>query len=319
MEESAALPVICILGPTCAWKSETAIRLAEKYHGELISCDSMQVYKGLEIGTAQPTPEEQSRVPHHLIGCWDIRTPYDANRFVLAADRILDDLDKRGTRAVLAGGTGLYARAWIYGLNLLPSDLNLSLQLRERMKDPEECRKMLAEIEAASNSRQHPVPLDVRQNPRRLLRSYEVWKLTDRLPWELAAKPENPRPRFRQFCLIPDWTLLRDRIRRRTAKMLRDGWIDEAKAAEADGLFQTVTARQALGYREIADFLANGNPGGIPALCELLANRTIQFARRQMTWFKHQHPGAVMIPIDKEDGAVEHILETVNLYLSREE
>ncbi len=309
-------PVICILGPTCAWKSEVALRLAEELDGEVISCDSMQVYQGLEIGTAQP--QRHAGVPQHLIGCWDIRQPYDANRFVQHAERIISEIDARNRRTVLVGGTGLYARALVYGLTLLPSDLSLSLRLRERMRDPQECRRMLADIQADCESRGLAMPPEVSQNPRRLLRSYEVWSLTGHFPWELARRPEAPRPRYRQFCILPDWTLLRGRIRRRTAKMLQDGWIAEALAAETAGLFETVTARQALGYREICDFMACGQPGGQAALAELLANRTIQFARRQLTWFRHQHPGAVMIPVDHEEEAVEQILAEIRRHLAGE-
>jgi len=316
--ETTGQPVICLLGPTCSWKSEAALKLALQLQAEIISCDSMQVYKGLEIGTAQPSPEAMRLVPHHLCGCWDIFHPYDANLFVELADTILPDMDARSKQAVLVGGTGLYARSWAYGLNLLPSDKALSMELRQRMEDESECKIMLDEVLAECTRRSLEVPKDVVQNPRRLLRCYEVWKLTGSFPWELAEKPTAPKPRFRQFCILPDWDLLRERIRRRTAKMLAAGWVQEALTAEAAGLSATPTARQALGYRDILEFQAKGCPGGEAALAELLANRTIQYARRQMTWFKHQHPGAEMIFVNKESDAVNIILDSVQASLIRE-
>ena len=113
---------VAVLGPTCCWKSEVGLRLAETCGGEIVSCDSMQIYRGLPIGTAQPDAAELARAPHHLIAELDIHEPYDANRFVQRAKRVLDDISARGKTAFLVGGTGLYARSLIYGFELLPAD-----------------------------------------------------------------------------------------------------------------------------------------------------------------------------------------------------
>ena len=106
---------IAILGPTCCWKSEVALRVAELLGGEILSCDSMKIYRGLPIGTAQPSDAELARVPHHLIAELDIGEPYDANRFVSRAKEVLADIWRRGKVGVMVGGTGLYARSLIYG------------------------------------------------------------------------------------------------------------------------------------------------------------------------------------------------------------
>ncbi|MBQ9446370.1 MAG: hypothetical protein IJU61_07245 [Victivallales bacterium] len=104
---------IAVLGPTCCWKSEVGLRLAEACGGEIVSCDSMQIYRGLPIGTAQPSAAELARAPHHLVAELDIHEPYDANRFVQRAKYVLDDISARGKTAFLVGGTGLYARSFI--------------------------------------------------------------------------------------------------------------------------------------------------------------------------------------------------------------
>ena len=295
---------VAVLGPTCCWKSEVGLRLAEACGGEIVSCDSMQIYRGLPIGTAQPDAAELARAPHHLIAELDIHEPYDANRFVQRAKRVLDDISKRGKTAFLVGGTGLYARSLIYGFELLPADPAVFKALEAELAAEGGREKLLQRLEAYGDA----IPEDVRLNPRRLLRACEVLSLTGKPPWVQAKKFDKPDPAFRQFCLIPVLSMLKERIRRRTARMLENGWLEEAEWADSQGLLQTPTARQALGYAEVVDYLRHGLKGGLPALCELLTNRTVQYARRQLTWFKHQHPGAQLIEIEREEGAVDYIL-----------
>ena len=299
---------VAVLGPTCCWKSEVGLRLAEACGGEIVSCDSMQIYRGLPIGTAQPDAAELARAPHHLIAELDIHEPYDANRFVQRAKRVLDDISKRGKTAYLVGGTGLYARSLIYGFELLPADPAVFKALEAELAADGGREKLLERLAAYGDA----IPEDVRLNPRRLLRACEVLSLTGKPPWVQAKKFDKPDPAFRQFCLIPVLSMLKERIRRRTARMLENGWLEEAEWADSQGLLQTPTARQALGYAEVIDYLRHGLKGGLPALCEILTNRTVQYARRQLTWFKHQHPGAQLIEIEREEGAVERILSSIH-------
>ncbi len=299
---------VAVLGPTCCWKSEVGLRLAEACGGEIVSCDSMQIYRGLPIGTAQPDAAELARAPHHLIAELDIHEPYDANRFVQRAKHVLDDISARGKTAFLVGGTGLYARSLIYGFELLPADPAVFKALEAEQAAEGGREKLLERLEAYGDA----IPEDVRLNPRRLLRACEVLALTGKPPWVQTKKFDKPDPAFRQYCLIPVLSMLKERIRRRTALMLKNGWLEEADWADRNGLLQTPTARQALGYAEVIDYLRHGLKGGLPALCELLTNRTTQYARRQLTWFKHQHPGAQLIEIEREEGAVEKILEAIH-------
>jgi len=299
---------VAILGPTCCWKSEVGLRLAEACGGEIVSCDSMQIYRGLPIGTAQPSAAELARAPHHLIAELDIHEPYDANRFVQRAKRVLDDISARGKTAFLVGGTGLYARSLIYGFELLPADPNVFKALEAELAMDGGRERLMERLAAYGDT----IPEDVRLNPRRLLRACEVLSLTGKPPWVQAKKFDKPDSTYRQYCLIPVLSMLKERIRRRTALMLERGWLEEADWADRNGLLQTPTARQALGYAEVIDYLRHGLKGGLPALCEILTNRTVQYARRQLTWFKHQHPGAQLIEIEQENGAVEKILEAIH-------
>ena len=299
---------VAVLGPTCCWKSEVGLRLAEACGGEIVSCDSMQIYRGLPIGTAQPDATELARAPHHLIAELDIHEPYDANRFVQRAKRVLDDISARGKTAFLVGGTGLYARSLIYGFELLPADPAVFKALEAELAAEGGREKLLERLAVYGDA----IPEDVRLNPRRLLRACEVLSLTGKPPWVQAKKFDKPDPAFRQFCLIPVLSMLKERIRRRTARMLENGWLEEAEWADSQGLLQTPTARQALGYAEVIDYLRHGLKGGLPKLCEILTNRTVQYARRQLTWFKHQHPGAQLIEIEREEGSVDYILGIIH-------
>ena len=303
---------IAILGPTCAWKSEVALCLAGGYGGEIVSCDSMQIYRGLPVGTAQPDEEELARVPHHLIAELDICEPYDANRFVKRAKAALNDIYARGKTAFLVGGTGLYARSLIYGFELLPADPAVFKALEAELAMDGGRDALLQRLAAYGDT----IPEDVRLNPRRLLRACEVLSLTGKPPWVQKRKFERPDSSYRQYCLIPMLSMLKERIRRRTARMLENGWLEEAELAERKGLMVTPTARQALGYAEVIDYLHHGLKGGLAALCELLTNKTTQYARRQLTWFKHQHPGACLIEIDREDGAADRICEIIRSHES---
>lgn len=289
---------LAVLGPTCSWKSAVAILAAERLHGEILNCDSMQVYRGMDIGTAKPGPDERSRVRHHLVDCLAMDAPCNAATYAALAEPILDHLECRGGNAVLVGGTGLYARSLIYGQQLLPADRTLAAELIRTLAAPCGRDALVHELEAHNEGL--PLPKDVLTNPRRLLRAVEVTRLTGSTPWQLRRLASAPlRHTFRQYIIMPEMGVLQQRIAARTAAMLRTGWVDEARVLIAHGLLTTPTARQALGYRDIAAFL----DGDIPSLAKLqerLVQRTVRYARRQRTWFRHQHPGAVIIDIRRD-------------------
>ena len=303
--------IIAILGPTCCWKSEVGLRLAERFSGEVVSCDSMQVYRGLDIGTAKASAEERARVPHHLIDILDISQPYDANRFVAAAKHAIDGIRSRHHRAFLVGGTGLYTRALLYGFSLLPSAPEVFRRLDQEAATENGRGRLIAMLEEAAARHGTAVPDECRLNPRRLVRACEILTLTGTPPWLLKQKNDTPDPRSLQFCIVPPLPMVKERIFQRTFLMLEQGWIEEADKADKAGLLSTPTARQALGYPEIIRYLHGEGPASLELLAECLANKTVQYARRQLTWFKHQHPGAVMLCPPSPDHAADWLISQI--------
>ena len=269
----------------------------------------MQIYRGLDIGTAKVSQAERLRIPHHLVDELDISEPYDVNRFTLLARSAAAAIRARGRKVIIVGGTGLYARALIYGFELQPTSPPVFARLEQELARPGGREALLARLQRSAAPEE--VPADVRLNPRRLVRACEVLELTGQLPWKRQRRQLESDPDFAQFCLLPQLAMLKERIRARTAAMLAQGWLEEAKQARDNGLLSTPTARQALGYRDVIDFLEGRLTGGLPALTEVIANRTIQYARRQLTWFKHQHPDAIKIPINPEDTPPACIIEAI--------
>ena len=267
----------------------------------------MQVYRGLEIGTAQPSREEQECVPHHLIGCMEMDERYDVNRFLELAKPLIDEIHARGRRIVVVGGTGMYARALVYGHTLLPSDAAVFEAVKAQLENGGQ-NVLESELVTAAGGREN-VPKDILLNPRRLLRACEVLRITGRLAWQLQNDGNVPDPSFRQFILLPELELLKGRIKLRTSRMIEAGWIEEAQRAIGQGLMQTPTAKQALGYSEIASFLDGDGPDTVEELTTQLVSKTIKYARRQFTWFRHQHPGAEMLAVSSGDEAVGAVLE----------
>ena len=279
--------VVVIMGPTASGKSALALKWAQQRGGEIVSIDSMQVYRGLEIGTAQPTVEERKLVPHHLVGFMDIRERVEVFSFCARADAAIADITARGKVPILAGGTGLYLRSLLYGLDDLPNDPELRAKLdaeydsdageaalRERMRELDP-----AALEKLSNCR------------RRLIRALEVRLITGRSLLELQGTLK-PKLRYdvEAWRLDPPTEVLKAKIARRAYLMLENGWIDEAKRALDAGLLSTPTAHQALGYRLIAEHLQGAFDRD--ELEKRIVTATWQFARRQRTWFRHQHPEA---------------------------
>lgn len=282
--------------------------LAHAFDAEVISCDSMQIYRGLNIGTAKVTSQDRQLVRHHLLDLLPLSAPYDVNRFMNLAQLAAADIRRRQKRVIIAGGSGMYARALVYGFTLLPAEKAVLANLEQRLAQPGGYDELLGKLEAASHP--HAVPLAVQQNSRRLLRACEVLELTGQTPWQHQLRHAHADPDFCQYCLLPELVDLKERIRKRTAAMLAGGWLEEAKLARKQGLLCSPTARQALGYQDVLGYLDGKITGGLTALAEKIANRTIQYARRQLTWFKHQHPGVNFIPMtanDSPEDAAERI------------
>ena len=280
----ALLPRLVLLaGPTAVGKSAVALRLAERLDGEIISVDSMQVYRGMDIGTAKPSPADRGGVPHHLIDVVEVTEPFDAAQFVCLAREAVAEIQSRRRVPILCGGTGLYFKTLLEGLGPAPpADAVLRAALAATPL-PDLLRE-LAERDPATYQR-----ID-RQNPRRVIRAVEVIRLSGRpfsalrADWQLSPHPSPSSPLHYGFARSA--ADLHRRIEARVDAMFRAGWVAETEQLMQRGLAQNETAMQALGYRQIVEHLRGER--SLPETIERVKARTRQFAKRQMTWFRRQ-------------------------------
>ena len=282
--------IIIIGGPTASGKSALALDIALKNNGEIVNCDSMQLYKGLDIGTAKPTAAERAEIPHHLLDIYEITERSDVFKFRQMALECIAEILKRKKLPVLVGGSGFYLKALTQGLDDLPGDVELRKKL-DSLYDGEENFDKLKEVMAQKDA----AALEKFNNhQRKLIRALEVFELTGKSILELQKNTPEPFPyKYKFITLLPDREVLKEKIRRRAEIMLEQGWLKEAEIALANGLLNTPTAHQALGYAEIGEFL-KGNLSK-KQLIERISVKTLQFARRQYTWFRHQHPESEII------------------------
>jgi tRNA dimethylallyltransferase len=253
--------------------------------GEIICVDSMQVYRGLDVGTAKPSGEERARVPHHLLDIRECNQPFDAAQFVGLARQAVTQIQERRRLPILCGGTGLYLKAYLHGLGKAPPpDLHLRAEL-EGIPLP----TLLDELAARD-----PVAFSTidRRNPRRVIRALEILRRgqgslrEQQADWSKATNPETPTPPAILFALARPVTELRRRIDERVEQMFRRGLVDEtSKLPEAKSDFSP-TALQALGYRQVLEHLRGERT--LPDTIALVKQRTRQFAKRQLTWLRHQ-------------------------------
>ena len=300
-------PVIYITGATASGKSALAMRLANTLGGEIISVDSMQVYCGLNIGTAKPSAQEQNEIQHHLIDVAQLSEAFDAAQFVSLAQQALKLIWKRGRVPIFCGGTGLYFRALIEGLGESPpSDESLrdelalmpieSLVAELRIKDPEAAKQV-----------------DLK-NPRRVLRAIEVIRLTgrpyseQRIGWNNVDKaPQN------LFCISREVDVLNQRIHKRVDEMFNQGLVEETQILIKKGLRNNRNACQALGYRQVLDLL--DGKLDLENVVHQVKTKTRQFAKRQRSWFRNQMKCKFLEWPDEEDlnSFSEQLLANINL------
>lgn len=281
------IPLKVIAGPTASGKSSMALEIAEKCNGEIVSVDSMQLYRIIPIGTAQPDAADKARVPHHLVGIYEIAERAEVYTFAEKADKAIREIIDRNHIPILCGGTGLYLKSLLYGLDNLPGDEALKKSLDKEYDDP----AMLAELQARLIALGDQMVVDkFTNNRRRLIRALEIRIITGKSILDLQ-KEYQMTLRYKlddAVYLVHDRSVLQERIAKRTRQMLKAGWIEEAENAIQAGLLTSPTAHQALGYKLIARYLEG--EFDLAKLEELIITATWQYARRQQTWFRHQHP-----------------------------
>ena len=276
--------IICVVGPTASGKTKLAVQLAKLYGGEVVSCDSMQIYKHMDIGTAKPTKEEMEGVAHHLIDMVEPGEDFSAGKYVQLADSCVQDILSRGKTAVIAGGTGLYVDSLIAGRSFAPVPQTgrreaLETQLRENGGEAMLAR--LREIDPEAAARLHPA------DEKRIVRALEVYAETGRTITEHDRLERQQPPKYDALYIGLDFIDrqdLRDRIDRRVDIMVEQGLLAEVKALLDSGLPRDATALQAIGYKQFLA-VAEGTATTEEAIAEVKL-RSRQYAKRQLTWLR---------------------------------
>ncbi len=275
--------VICVVGPTASGKTALGVWLAEQYNGEVVSCDSMQVYRGMDIGTAKPTPQETRGVPHHMIDVADPEEDYSAERYRREAVPVVEDILERGRLPILVGGTGLYLDALLNGHDFAVKSTGWREKLQATF-DAEGIQPLWEELQRVDPEaaiRIHPM------DTKRVIRALEVWHETGCTISAHNAATRLLPPRYTALKLglnFADRADLYRRIDRRVDEMARLGLAGEVRALLERGISPRCTAMQAIGYKELAAAVAGG--GELEAALEQVKLRSRQYAKRQLTWFR---------------------------------
>lgn len=290
--------VIAVVGPTAGGKTALAVELAKRMNGEIISADSMQVYRGMPIATAQPTKKERCGVPHHLIGFLDPGTPFSVAKYQALAFEKIRDILSRDKLPFLVGGTGLYIDAVIRNTRFLPDAGNAhraELQARMNREGAAALLKTLSEIDPQTAEKLHE------GDEKRIIRALEVYYETGLTMTQQKAQSHLVPGDFR-FCTLGltamDRQVLYDRINRRVDRMLTDGLLQEAQSFFQSGY--APTAKQAIGLKELKPYLDGEEP--LDAAVDRLKRETRRYAKRQLTWFR-RYDDIHWLYIDKDDEA----------------
>lgn len=276
--------LICITGPTASGKTALSIALAQRLRTEIISSDSMQIYREMDIGTAKPTAAEQAAVPHHMIDIVDPGEPFSVARYVELADRCAQTLLQAGKIPLVVGGTGLYLDALIEG-SAFPGDetdhsIREKYEQMAREQGNEAVHACLQQVDPVAAERLHP------NNLKRVIRALEVFEQTGLTLDAFNQQNKRPEPKYQaiKIGLCPsNREILYGRINQRVDQMLKEGLLEEAGHLFREGKL-TGTAAQAIGYKELADYFS-GN-GSLEECVEILKRRTRNYAKRQLTWIK---------------------------------
>lgn len=296
--------IICIAGPTASGKTALAVELAKELNGEVVSCDSMQVYKRMDIGTAKPSAEEMQGIPHHMLDVAQAWEDFSVSRYCAQAAPIVDDIIARGRTAIIAGGTGLYMDSLIRGNAFAPfpsTGVREALEKRAEAEGTQSLLSELARIDPESAGRLHP------SDRKRIIRALEVYRETGITITEHNRRTREIPPKYRPIWLgldFSDRAALYRRIDRRVEIMLEAGLLEEIRSLLESGIPESCTAMQAIGYKEFLPVLR-----GERALCDAAAEvcqSSRRYAKRQLTWFRRNQ--AIHWIVREEDGIPDEII-----------
>ena len=297
--------IICIAGPTASGKTALAVELAKALNGEVVSCDSMQVYRRMDIGTAKPTQAEMQGIPHHMLDVAEPAEDFSVSRYCEMADPIVEDILSRGKTAIIAGGTGLYMDALIRGNTFAPypsTGMREKLEAQADAEGMDAMLQLLHSIDPESAARLHL------KDRKRILRALEVFYETGETITTHNLKTQQIPPKYDAlwFALEDENRQnLYDRIDKRVDKMLADGLIDEIKALLADGIPLKCTAMQAIGYKEFVDALQGTCT--IEEAAAQVQQSSRHYAKRQLTWFR-RNPAIHWLRRQKDESTEEILI-----------
>lgn len=305
--------VVAVGGPTATGKTALSVALAQRFGGEIISADSMQIYRGLDIGTAKATPAERQGVPHHLLDILPPEQPYSVADFTAAAGPLVEEITARGHLPLVVGGTGLYITSLLNGVAFAPEKtdpaLRQALQREAAERGGEALYRELQAADPAYAAKLHP------NNLTRVIRALELYRATGRRMSDAQRDALPPRPPYRSLCLCltcRDRAALYQRIDRRVDRMVAEGVLAEAEQVWRNR--QTYrTAAQAIGYKEFFPYFEGEMP--LNDCVNRLKQATRRYAKRQLTWFRHQND-AVWLYTD-EPGAEEEACRQVERFLGQ--
>ncbi len=303
------LPLIAIAGPTATGKTETAFYLAEKIEGEVVSCDSMQIYEGLEIGTAKPSKELMSKIPHHLIGLMPHNRIFNAYEYANLAAEKISEIRSRGKNPVIVGGTGFYLKALFEGMaEGVGRNENIRKELYRKIEE-EGLESLYEELKRKDAEYAEKISLN---DKKRIVRAMEVIngfniKFSDLL----KSKKKFVNEKYVIFCLFMDRDILYDRINRRVDLMIKNGLLEEAYGLFKENLDKNATVVQAIGYKELFDYFKGKT--SLNDAVNLIKKRTRNYAKRQFTWFKKMK-NVVWIDAmkDNDEWKINFILNYIN-------
>ncbi|WP_343252752.1 tRNA (adenosine(37)-N6)-dimethylallyltransferase MiaA [Ligaoa zhengdingensis] len=277
------IPLLCVVGPTASGKTKLAIELAKRYDGEVVSADSMQVYRHMDIGTAKPTPAEKEGIPHHCLDFVEPGESFSVAEYVEHARAAIRQIDGRGKLPILAGGTGLYVSSLVDNIAFTPTPsseaVRTELQQLAVERGNQYLWEMLREIDPALADKLHP------NNQGRIIRAIEIYRLTG-IPMSEHQRLSRAEPSPYRVCMLglnfADRRTLYARIDRRVDQMVQSGLLEEICALQRMGYSKT--SMQAIGYKEFFSYL-DGN-GTLEEAVERVKQETRRYAKRQLTWFR---------------------------------
>jgi len=280
--------VIVISGPTCCGKSALAMKLAQEMDGEIVSADSMQVYRGMDIGTAKPNKEDRLLVPHHLIDIRSINESFNVVDFYYEARQAVQQVLDRGNVPIVVGGSGFYLHAFLYGPPSGPPSLP---ELRQSLEEEMEKVGSEAMFQRLVNLDPQYAKSITRNDKQKIIRALEIITLTNKkvskLSWKGRRKTGNYD--FRCWFLHRPKDKLYARINGRCDLMLKNGFIDEVQRLDKEGIRENTSASQAIGYRQVLDFLkTDRSPDEYMKFVNDFKQATRRYAKRQFTWFKKE-------------------------------